>query len=283
MAKIAIVTDSTADLPTELAERYGIHIVPNALVFGEQTFHDGVDITPQEFYRRLRVDRHLPTTSAASVGDFLRVYARLSREVEAIVSIHLPQELSAICNSALIASRMVKGVSIHVIDSRTACMGQGFVALEAARAASEGRSLGEILHRVEEVIPRVNLLAVLDTLEYLRRGGRVPAVASLVTSALQLKPIIYLKDGKTSVLEVPRTKAKALSRMAEIMEEQVGRRPVHVAIFHANTLAEAKRVRDEVASRFDCVELYITECTPVIGVHTGPGSLGLTFWAEDAR
>ena len=281
MAKIAIVTDSTANLPSELVERYGIHVVPNLLIFGEQTFRDGVDITPQEFYRRLREDKHLPTTSAASVGDFLRVYAKLSREAEAIISIHVPKELSAIFSAAQMASELIEGIPIHVIDARTAAIGQGLVVLEAARAAAGGQSLAEILHRIEDIIPKVDLLVTLDTLEYLHRGGRVPAVAALVSSVLQIKPIIYVKDGATGVLEKPRTRARAVRRMLEIMEERVGSSPVHTAVMHAEALKEAEKLRSEVASRFNCVELFITEFTPVMGAHTGPGVLGVAFWAEE--
>ncbi len=280
MSKIAIVTDSSASLPRELVERYGIHIVPILLIHKGRTYRDGVDITPQELYRRLREDRHLPTTSAPSVGDFLRVYARLSQEAEGIVSIHLSPKLSAVYTAALTASRMVEGVPIRVVDCRTAAMGQGFVVLEAARAADEGCNLAEVLHRIEHISSRINILATLDTLEYLHRSGRVPAAAALLGSLLKIKPIFYLEDGHADVLEKPRTRAKAVQRMLEIMETRVGSNPVHVAVMHADALEEAKRLRGEVASRFNCVELFITEFTPVMGAHTGPGLLGLAFWAE---
>ena len=280
MAKIAIVTDSVANLPSELVERYDIHVVPNLLVLCGQTFRDGVDITTQEFYRRLREGRHLPTTSAPSVGDFLRVYAKLSQEAEAIISIHIAPELSATFSTAQMASELIEGIPIHVVDARTAAAGQGLVALEAARAAAEGQSLAEVLHRIENVIPKVDLLVTLDTLEYLHRGGRVPAVAALVGSVLQVKPIIYLKNGVTSVLEKPRTRAKAVRRVLEIVEDRVGASPVHVAVMHAEALREAEGLRDEIASRFNCLELFITGFTPVMGAHTGPGVLGMAFWAE---
>jgi len=281
MGKIAIVTDSVSCVPKELVERYDIHIVPVVLIWNGKEFRDGVDITPMEVYRRMREEDFFPTLSAPSVGDFLRVYARLSRKVEAIVSIHVSSVLSATYSAALTASKMVNGVTIQVMDSLTATTGQGFVVLEAARAAAEGRNLQEVIKRAREVRPKVTVLVAIDTLKYLPRTGRIPALAALIGSLLKIKPILHIaKDGRAYVLEKPRTKARAVRRMLEIMEERVGSRPVHAAVMHADALEEAKRLRDEVASCFDCVELYITEFTPVMGAATGPGVIGLTFWAE---
>ncbi len=283
MAKIAIVTDSSACVPKELVRKYDIHIVPILLNFERKTLRDEVDITAAEVYRRLREDKHLPTTSAPSVGDFLRLYAKLAREAEAIVSIHLPAELSAIYNTALAAGRLIDEAPVQVIDCRTAAAGQGLIVIEAARAAASGADLQTILRRIEEIAPKVNLFAAIDTLEYLHHSGRVPAIAALMGSLLQIKPIFYLKDGQTGLMEKPRTISRAISRMLELMEERVEGKTVHVAVFHADALQRAERLREEIASRFRCAELYITEFTPVMGVHTGPGLVGLAFWAEDGK
>lgn len=282
MGKIAIVTDSCACVPKRLVKEYDIHIVPIFLTFDEKTFRDRVDITATEIYRRLQQDGHLPTTSAPSVGDFLRLYARLSEEAEAIVSIHIPAELSATYSAAETAGRLIDRARIEIVDSRTAGMGQGFVVLEAARAAAVGADLDGVMRRVEEIIPRVNLLVAIDTLKYLHRSGRVPAIAALMGSLLRIKPIVYLKDGKTGLIDRPRTLSKAMSRMVELMEERVGGRTVHAAVVHANAPRRAEKLREEIASRFRCAELYVTEFTPVMGVHAGPGLVGLTFWAEGA-
>ncbi|HID86413.1 MAG TPA: DegV family protein, partial [Anaerolineae bacterium] len=184
MGKIAIVTDSSACVPKELAKKYDIHIVPILLNLDQQTFRDEVDITTTEVYRLLQKNKHLPTTSAPSVGDFLRVYAKLSEEVESIVSIHLPEELSAIYSTAVAATRLIDGARIEVVDSRTAAMGQGFVVLEAARAAAAGADIEGVLRRIKEIVPRINLFAVIDTFKYLQRSGRVPVIAALMGSLL---------------------------------------------------------------------------------------------------
>ncbi|MFQ6058978.1 MAG: DegV family protein [Anaerolineae bacterium] len=281
MGKIAIVTDSAACLPTELVQEYGIHIVPFGLIFGEQVFRDGVDITPNQFYHLLAEASDLPTTSQPSVGDFLRVYESLSREVEAIVSIHIPKELSGTLSTAREAARLVPQVPIRIVDSRTAVTAQGFVVLEAARMAAAGGDLDRVVARAEEMIPRVHLFAVLETLEYLHRGGRVPAVAALLGSALQIRPIFSLRDGRVDVLARVRTKTRAVERMLTMMAEKAEDRPVHAAVFHADVPEEAEALRDRVASRFNCMELYVTEFTPVMGAHTGPGVLGLALWSEE--
>jgi len=283
MDKIAIVTDSSACVPKELVKKYDIHIVPILLNFDQRTFRDEVDITATEVYRLLQENKHLPTTSAPSVGDFVRVYAKLAREAKGIVSIHLPPGLSAIYNVAATAGKLIDGARIEVVDSRTAAMGQGFVVLEAARAAAAGADLEGVLQRIKEVVPRINLFAAIDTFKYLHRSGRVPVIAALMGSLLQIKPIIYLKDGQTGLMEKPRTISRAMRRLVDLMEEKVGRKTVHVAVFHASAPQRAERLKEEVASRFNCAELYVTEFTPVMGVHTGPGLVGLTFWAEDGR
>jgi len=286
MGKVAVVTDSMACIPAELVEAYGIHIIPVYVVFGQKVFRDGVDLTPAQFYRMLRTTEVMPSTATFSVGECLELYTELSQDAEAIVAIFISKEFSATVETALEAkSLLTEGeerspVPIRVIDSRTTAMAQGFVALAAARAAAEGRSLSEIIRKAEDVICRVSLMAVVDTFEYLRRSGRVPAIAAIMGSMLQIKPIISVEGGRAEVLDRPRTKAKAVRRMLEIMEERVGSNPVHVAVLHGDALEEAERLRGEVASRFDCVELLITELSPVLGAHAGPGVLGMAFWAE---
>jgi len=281
MARIAIVTDSAACLSKELAEEHGIRVVPCHVAFGQRAYLDGVDITPGQFYRMLREAKDLPTTSSPSIGEFLEVYRELSKRAEAIVCITVSSGLGMEFDSAMAAKEMMRGIMpIHVIDSRTILMPEGFIALEAARAASTEGGLEEGVGRAQEMMPKVDFMGVLDTLEYLHRGGRIGGAAALMGSVLQIKPIIYLKDGVVDTLEKPRTKAKAVRRMLEIMEERVGSSPVHIAVMHGDALDEAEDLREEVASRFDCRELYLTEVTPVIGTHTGPGLLGLAFYSE---
>jgi DegV family protein with EDD domain len=257
-----------------------IRIVPIVLAINGHIFQDGVDITPADVYRLLRDSKHLPTTSAPSIGDFLRVYAAASQEASGIVSIHLSPKLSATYSSATAASQMVDAVPIRVINCRTAAMGQGFVVLEAARAAASGVGLEAVVARAEEVASKVNLLATIGTLEYLHRGGRIGGAATLLGTVLQIKPVLGLAEGYVEVFARPRTKSRAVQVMLKHMADQVNNDPICVAILHAGIPEEAEELRQRVAEQFNCDELYVTELTPVMGAHTGPGVLGIVFYKE---
>jgi len=280
MRKVVVITDSNATIPRELVQELDIRVVPLLLIFEGRSLRDGVDVTPAEVYRWLRANKHIPTTAAPSVGDFLRVYAAAAREASGIVSIHLPPTLSATYNVAVTASQLLDSVPIRVVNCLTAAMGQGFAVLEAARTAAAGATIDEVASRAIEVGSKVSLLFTLDTLEYLYRGGRIGGAAALVGTMLQIKPMLYLANGRVEVFAKPRTKAKALRLILQQMEEQVAGRPVHAAIFHADVPDEAEAFREKVAGQFNCTELYVTEFTPVMGAHTGPGILGVAFYAE---
>jgi DegV family protein with EDD domain len=289
--KVVVVTDSSATVPADLVQELDIRVVPILLALDGHTFRDGVDITAAEVYRWLRESKHLSTTSAPSVGDFLRVYAAVAQEASGIVSIHLSPKLSATYNSAVTASQLVDGPdghpfhAIRVVNCHTAAMGQGFVVLAAARAAAAGADLETIVARAQEVAGRMNLLATIGTLEYLHRGGRIGGAATLLGTMLQIKPVLYVADGHVDVFARPRTLTKALGVMLQQMAERIQRvghapRPLHVAILHAAEPEKAEALRQQVAEQFDCAELYVTELTPVMGAHTGPGVLGVVFYAE---
>ena len=280
MGRVVVVTDSTATVPSDLVQSLDIRIVPVLLVLGNQTFRDGVDITPGDVYRWLRTSKQIPTTAAPSVGDFVRIYAVAAQEASGIVSIHMSPDLSATYNVALMASQLVEGAPIRVVNCQTAAMGQGFATLEAARAAATGATLDEVVRRVEEVAAKVNLFLTLNTFEYLHRGGRIGGAAALAGTMLQIKPLLYLNDGHVGVMAKPRTRPKAIRLLVQRMAERVGDRPLHAAVFHADAKAEAEDMRQRLADKFDCAELYVTEFTPVIGAHTGPGLLGVAFYGE---
>jgi len=281
MSKIAIVTDSGACVPAELVQRYHIHVVPFELVWDGQSYRDGIDITPTEFYRRLRTSSSWPTTSQPALGDFATLYAQLSQEVEGIVSIHASGELSATLHTAQLAAEQASPVPVQVIDSRTGAAAEGFVVLAAARAAAAGGSLEEVTAAAKAVIPRVGLLATLETLEYLHRGGRIGEAAALLGSRLRIHPVLYLAEGRVKVAGVTRSRRKAMERILDLMAECVGKHPMCVSAFHADALQEIEWMEAKVHSRFDCQEFYITEFTPVMGTHTGPGVIGLAFCARD--
>ncbi|MDH7486576.1 MAG: DegV family protein [Anaerolineae bacterium] len=280
MAQIAVVTDSAACVPAELVRKYNIHVVPFELVWDGQSYRDGIDIAPTEFYRRLRESSSWPTTSQPALGDFATLYVWLSQEVDGIVSIHLSDELSATLQTARLAAEQASPVPVEVIDSRTGAIAEGFVVLAAARAAAAGGSLEEVAAAAKAAIPRVGLFITLETLEYLHRGGRIGEAAALLGSRLRIHPILYLAEGRVKVAGVARSRHKAMERLLDLMAGRAGERPMCVSVFHADALHEVEWLEARVRSRFDCQEFYITEFTPVMGAHTGPGAIGLAFCAR---
>jgi len=286
MKKVAVVTDTTACIPQEQVTRYDIEIVPVQLIFEDRAYRDGIDISPTEFYALLRQANKLPTTSASSPDPYLEAYRKASQRAESILCLTEPSNFSAMFNSALVAKEMAKtalsNVVIEVVDCATAAAGQGLVALAAARVAASGKNLGEVMTTAQDIMHRVNLFATLDTLHYLVKGGRVPQAAALVNSLLKIKPIFTLNHAEAHTVALPRTIPSAIKRMTKLMEKKVvtGQR-LHVAVMHADVLDKAVALRNRIAAHFDCAELFITEFTPVMGVHTGPGLLGIAFYGED--
>lgn len=280
MNRVAIVTDSTATLPQHLVEELDIGVVPVLLLYGSQSYRDGVDITPGEVYERLRAGSRIPTSAAPSVGDFLRTFAQVAENASGILSIHMSPRLSATYNVARTASDLLESVPIRVLNCNTAAMGQGFVVIEAARAAQAGAPLDDVLQRAEEVASRMHLLFLVDTFKYLRLGGRIGGAAALAGTLLQIKPVLCLADGIVNPLAKTRSKPRALRLILETMAERANGRLLHAAIVHVDVPEEADELRKTVADRFQCAELYVTEFTPVMGAHTGPGLLGVAFYAE---
>jgi DegV family protein with EDD domain len=282
MSKIAVLTDSVTCLPPKLAEEHNIHVIPIHINFGGKSYRDGVDIAPAQFYKVLRQTVDLPTTSSPSVGEYQTFYRELGREAEAIVCITYSGSLGMGYSSALTASKTLNSPRVHVVDSRTVLMAEGFLALEAARAAAGGEDLASVVRRVNEFIPKVNLFIVFETLEYLHRGGRIGKAEALLGSLLQVKPILCVptEKGVVDVLGKARTKRKALSQMLNIMAERVGDNPVHAAVQHADVPEEAQSFMEEIVSRFNCVELHLADFSPVVGTHTGPGAISVAFYTE---
>jgi len=281
MNRIAIVTESSANLPPEVVEEYGIHVLPLKIIWNDKVLRDGVDITPQEFYARLRTDHCMPTTSALSPSELLRTFRSLAEEAEAIVAILLSRDLTGSVEAAQMVQQLAPALPLHLVDSRTATMAEGFVALEAARAAAAGATVEQVVTRAQEMANRVQLLVVLETLEYLRRGGRIGTASAFLGSMLQMKPIVGIPPGHGTVVGVarPRTWRHAVARMVDLMAEQVDDRPVHVAVSHGDHEEDAAALAEELQRRFDVRELYTTYFTPVMGAHAGP-VLGVSFYAD---
>ena len=278
--KVAVVTDSVAMLPEQLAEGLDVGVVPIVLNLGDRSYRDGIDLSTSEFYRLLRTSEKLPTTAAPSLGEFVKAFEEALTNAEAVVAIHVSAQLTSVYRTALMAARSITGARICVLDSQSATMAEGFVALAAARAAAAGADLDAVVTVAEEVRSKVRFFAFLETLEYLRRGGRVGNAAALMGNAIQLRPIVHIVDGQIASLARPRTRRKATQAMLDIMATEVADRPVHAAVLHADSLDDARDLGSRVKDQFDCLELHVTELTPVMGTHTGPGLLGLAYYAE---
>jgi DegV family protein with EDD domain len=278
--KVAIVTDGISSLTPAMGQEYGIHVMPIYVMFGTTSYLDGVDLDSEKFYSLLNGNKQLPTTSQPTVADFVRAYTELSQKAEAIVSIHASKKVSATVDCAQTACKELPDVPIYVIDTRTLAMAEGQIAIAAARAAADGQDAEQIVQLVEELSPKTNVIFTVETLEYLRRGGRIGAASALLGSALQIKPVLHIEDGQVAPLEKPRTKKRAIERVLDLMAERVGDKPVNAAVLHCHALDEAQRLAERVTTRFDCQELLITEAGPVIGTHAGPGTLGVTFYTN---
>jgi DegV family protein with EDD domain len=282
MSKVAILTDSTAYIPTDLLKAHFITTVPQVLIWGEETFRDGVDILPDDFYRRLSTAKVMPTTSQVSIVTMRDTYEKLLAEGYEVLGIFISSKLSGTMQSAIQAKEMLPKAAdkIAIVDSLTTAMAMGFHVLAAARAAESGAGLAECKKLAEEAQKHTGVYFVVDTLEFLRRGGRIGGAQALLGSALNIKPLLALQDGRIESVEKIRTKGKALDRLVEIVVEQVaGRTPVRIATLHANAEAEARAVLETVAARLNPTEKVLASVSPVIGTHAGPGTVGLAYMA----
>jgi len=279
--RIAVVTDSVACIPSALVRELDIHVVPLQLTLEGKTYLDGVDITPTEFYRRLRKSATWPTTSQPSLASLAELYKQLGQQVEGIVSIHLGGRLSSTVWSARAAAEQASPVPIRIVDSQTATAAEGFVVLAAARVAKSGGDLEEVVAAAELCRSRVGFFCALETLKYLRHGGRIGEAAALVGSRLRICPILSIAQEQVRVAGVSRNRRRALRRILELTAQRVGSLPIRASVCHADALEEAEWMAQEVQERFRCVEFFISEFTPLMGAHSGPGVVGVAFCLED--
>lgn len=274
---VRIVTDSTSDIDGETARNMGITVVPQNVHFGTRTFEDNVTITPDEFYGMLSTAPELPTTSQASPGRFQQTYDELSRDADGIVSIHVSSKLSGTCNSARQgASATSADCPIEVIDSGQASMGLGLVVVAAAELAMQGASQSEVVAAALEMVSRTQCLCLFETLEYLQKGGRIGKAQALVGSVLKIKPMIIVRDGEVHPLGKARTFPKALAQMKERVR---GFAPIDsLAVMHSTTPEVASEVADDLKDMLpQGAEPHIARFGPALGVHAGPGALGIAL------
>jgi len=265
----------------EMGQEYGVHVVPIHIFFGTEAHRDGIDLHAEQFYQKLNGSKQMPTTSQPTAADFLACYKQLVGQVEAIVSIHASKKVSATVDSARAASKELPDVPIHVIDCQTLSMGQGLIVIAAARAAAAGMDAEQIVQLVEGLIPKTKVLFTVETLEYLRRGGRIGGATALLGTALKIKPVLHIKDGQVEPLEKPRTRKRAVGRLLDLMAEQIGSADnVHAAVLHCYASEDAAQLAEQLATRFNCAELLTAEAGPTIGAHGGPGTLGVTFYTD---
>jgi len=284
VSKVAVVTDSIANLPKELVESYGIRIVPIMLLVQGRVYRDMVDITPSQAYELFLQDPESFKTSPSSAGHYLEAYREASRLAKNILCITLSSRLSTGYDMAHVAKEQAKDelpeTSIEVIDSQNVTAAEGFIVLAAARAAAEGKSFSEVIGVAEEIKEKVSFLIVVDTLRHVYRTGRIPKIASQVGSMLNIRPILTTSSGLVHFKGIARNREQGINRIIQLMREKIEQSPVHVAVMHAYASDEAEKLKERISSEFNCAELWITEFSPVMGYATGTGTLGFAFYKD---
>lgn len=278
MARVRVVTDSTADIPENLRRELGIEMVPLNVHFGPEVFKDQVEIFPEEFYARLQNSEYHPRTSQPSPGDFAETYQKIIERGEDVVSIHISSKLSGTLQSATLAKSMLPEARIEIIDSGLAAMVLGMVVLEAARAAQKGADQAEVRRVAEDTMRKMKVAFVVDTLEYLQRNGRIGKAQAFLGSLLGIRPLLTLSDGLVAPLEKIRGKAKVLPRVLEISQEWIpAGTTIKATIMHAAAPEEAEVWRQEVDKIYKVEDWIVCPLGPVVGTHTGPGTVGVVF------
>lgn len=279
MKRIAIVTDSAASVPPELAREVGLEIVPMGIQIGNQFLREGIDITTEEFYRQLEEKENI-TTSQPSPGDFLAIYNKLVNKAKEIISIHITSRQSGTVGVAELVKKDIP-IPITVVDSESASMGQGFVALAAARAALRGKSREEILEIIERVKQKTTVFVAVPTLKYLARSGKVSRVQAKVASLLTIKPILSVKNGLVQAVDKKRSYGQALQRMIALVEKRFPTEKLTIAVLHSNAPEKAEEFKQIVEERLRCAQVFIAEMGASLAVHGGQGMLGIAACAAD--
>jgi DegV family protein with EDD domain len=284
MGRIGFITDSTAGLPADQVQKYNVEVVPLQVIFGTETFRDGIDLTQDEFFERLKAAKTLPTTSQPTTGDIEAAYTRLLNdpEVDSIIAVHISSLLSGTHSAATQALERLKADTgntkkVTIIDSYTVYMCEGLMVMNGARAAAEGKSHDEVVALIEAVKPRTQLLVIIDTLEYLARGGRIGGARALLGGLLKVKPILHIKDGRVEPLEQVRTRRRAMERAVELGAEFTKGKPCQIAVGHAQAPEDAETLSRMVHEKMNVVEEFHSDLGPVISTHTGPGVLGFVY------
>jgi len=269
---IKIVTDSTSDLPKALADELGITVVPVYVLFGNNTYRDRIDISENEFYDKLLNYPVHPTTSQPSPQDFADVYSELAKDADGIISVHISSKLSGTYNSAMQAKEMVKAsCPIEVIDSSNVSMGLGLIAIRAAQLAGSGNTFQQVVEEIRQLIPKIHVWALFDTLKYLAKGGRVGKAKAMMGSVLNIKPLLIVKDGELMPATKARSREKGIDLLFDYAVKSTGIQDL--AVVYTTTLDEAQALADRMGAIFERERIKIARLGPALGVHAGPGTL----------
>ena len=282
MSKIALVTDSTTYMPPELVKKYNISVAPQVLIWGDQTYKDGVDIESGEFFTRLKTAKVMPTTSQVAVISFQEIFQDLVDKGYDVLALLVSSRFSGTVQSAVQAKDLMSSAreKVNVVDSQSVAMALGFQVLAVARALEDGASLKDAIALAEKSYQYTGVFFAVDTLEFLHRGGRIGGAQRFLGTMLNMKPILAIQDGRVEGIERIRTKAKAQDRVLELTLEKVaGRTPVRLATLHANAADDARALLTRAEQALNPVESIFTEVSPTVGTHAGPGTVGLAFMA----
>lgn len=282
MANIGIVTDSTSYLDEENARKYDIKVVPLKVILDGVTYREGLDISDEEFFRRLKDSATFPTTSQPSAGEFLEAYGEMANRYDQLLSIHISEGISGTCDAARMAAREMGDYPIEIIDSRLTAGLLGMIAIELAEARDRGMNMSELKALAGRIIANSTLMFMVATLEYLHRGGRIGGAQALLGTMLQMKPILFI-HGIIDVQERVRGAKKALNRLVEIAVSKAGGKKIRLAISHVEEIDRMNELLEKVKGKlnFDPAELLLCKTGPVIGCHVGPGTAGLGFFPKD--
>lgn len=278
MAKVAIVTDSTVNLPQSILKEYSITVASQLVIWDNKTYLDGIDIQPAEFYNRLQTSKSMPSSSQVSPITMRDIFSGLLDQGYEVLAIIISSHLSGTMSSAIMAKEMLPEKPIELVNSLNASMALGFQVLMAARAAKNGASLNECKVIAEKARDQSGVFFVVDTLEFLHRGGRIGGAARLLGTALNLKPILTVDGGKIEPVARVRTQRKAFEKMLNLLVEKLDRCSIsRLSVLHANAASQADQLMSELVQRFHPAETIMTEVSPVIGTHTGPGTVGVAY------
>jgi len=282
MSKIALVTDSTTYMPPELVKKYNISIAPQILIWGDETYRDGVDIESREFFTRLKTAKAMPTTAQVAVISFQEIFQDLVDKGYEVLALLVSSRLSGTVQSAMQARDLMNSAreKVNVVDSQSVAMALGFQVLAVARALEDGASLKEAIALAEKSYQYTGVFFAVDTLEFLHRGGRIGGAQRFLGTMLNMKPILAIQDGRVEGVDRIRTKSKAHDRVLELVKEKVaGRTPVRIATLHANAADDAKVLLSRAEQALNPIESIFTEVSPTVGTHAGPGTVGLAVMA----